>query len=581
MSVYTYRRGSIFWALTLIGVGAIFLWQNFNANVRPWQVIAKYWPALIIFWGISKLIDYLQAQAHPETAPASLFSGSEVVLLILILALGTLVSKIVLHPWQNWGWHDGDDFSGLFTNTYNYTQTFSRPVSKAPHLVLDDQRGDVEIRGADQSAIDVVAKEAIRAESEGEAKKLSDDLKLDLPEEAGHYLLRSNRQSLGDGGHRITIDLTLRVPKATTDEITCERGDILVDGVHGDQTLSTQHGDVRTKNVEGLVKIHKSGGLTEVRDLKGSVEIDGRGDDVDVAGVSGTATVNGEFSGAVQFRNVGQTLRYHSTRTDLTAQKLSGRLNMEVGSLELDGIDGPLDLNTQQKDITVNDFKHSVRITDNNGQVTLRTSTSPTHDIQAESKNGAIELTLPPGANFQIEATSRHGEVECGFSGPSLKVVKEGDTPSITGTYGKGGPMIRLSTDYGAIRLLRAGAQPPQPRRGDESSDEGETTSLQPTTRASVSKKSGKEISTQELYLIVVVPSATRAAIAKAIAMRWSPWGSISAPCSFCRPATCRPSGNSSTWAPMRRKFSATVARRSLSFTRSSAAPPNRNPFSV
>jgi DUF4097 and DUF4098 domain-containing protein YvlB len=464
MSVYPYRRGSIFWALTLIGVGGIFLWQNFNPAIHPWQVIAKFWPILIIFWGLSKLIDYVQAQTHPETTPPPLFSGSEVVLLILILALGTLVSKIVLRPWQGWGWHiDDEEITGLFTNPYTYTQAFSQAVKGEPRLLLEDQRGDVEIRGADQSAIDVMAKKNIRAENEGEAKKLADDLKFELVEQTGHYLLRSNRRSLADDGHRITVDLSLRVPKATASEVSSERGDIVVDGLRGDQTLSTHHGDVRATNVEGLLKIHKSGGLTEVRDLKGSVEVDGRGDDVDVAGVSGTVSLTGEFSGAVQFRNVAQTLRYHSTRTDLTAQKLSGRLYMEVGSLELNGIDGPFDLTTQQKDITVNDFKHSVRIVNNNGQVSLRTSTPPTHDIQVESKNGGIELALPAGANFQIEATSRHGEVECDFIGPALKVVKEGEAPSISGSYGKGGPMIRLSTDYGAVRLLHAGPRPPAP----------------------------------------------------------------------------------------------------------------------
>ena len=98
MSGYGFRRGTIFWALTLITVGSIFLYQNFNREVHPWQIIAKFWPILIIFWGLSKLVDYLQAQAHPEVAPHALFSGSEVVLLLLILALGTLVSKLVLHP---------------------------------------------------------------------------------------------------------------------------------------------------------------------------------------------------------------------------------------------------------------------------------------------------------------------------------------------------------------------------------------------------------------------------------------------------------------------------------------------------
>ena len=274
------------------------------------------------------------------------------------------------------------------------------------------------------------------------------------------------------------------------------------------------------------MKIHKSGGSTEVRNLKGSMELDGHGDDIEVADVSDTVTVHGEFTGALQFRNVGQILRYESLRTDMTAQKLFGRLEMEVGSMEVNGIDGPLEITTREKDITVNDFKHSLRITDSDGQITLQTSTLPIHDIQVESKKGEVELTLPAGSNFQIEARSHHGEVECDFSGPSLKVAKEDDTPSISGSYGKGGAMIRINTDYGAIRIFRAGAHPPKlpdAPEPPEPSGKAQTTwnhAPHPATRWSVSKKSGKEISTQELSLMTVVPSATRAAMAKAMAMR-------------------------------------------------------------
>jgi hypothetical protein len=66
--------------------------------------------------------------------------------------------------------------------------------------------------------------------------------------------------------------------------------------------------------------------------------------------------------------------------------------------------------------------------------------------------------------------------VECDFAGPGLKVVKEGEAPAISGSYGKGGPMIRLSTDYGAIRLLHAGVRPPAPPKPPEHPGEGETT---------------------------------------------------------------------------------------------------------
>lgn len=467
MSVHSYHRGSIFWALSLIAVGGIFLWHNFNPNIHPWQLLAKFWPLLIIFWGLSKLIDYIEAQTHPGEVPPPLFTGSEVVLLILILAMGTLVSKIVLHPWEHTGWHINDEgIEGLFLNSYTYTQSFSLPAKGQPHLVVEGQHGDIEIRGADHSTLDVMAKKTIHADDENAAKKISDKLNLAIVEEAGRYQLRSNRESMGDDGRHVTVDLTLRVPVATSTEVTSDHGDIVLDGLRGDQGLIAQHGGARAANIEGIVKIHKSGGSTEARNVKGSVELDGRGDDVDMGNVTGTVTVNGEFSGSLQFRNVAQTLRYQSARTSLTAQKLSGSLDMDVGSLEVNGIDGPLELTTRQKDITVSNFKHSLRITSNNGEVSLRSSAVLTHDVQVDSKKGGIELAIPAGSNFQIEAASHHGEVQCDFAGPGLKVVSVGESPSITGGIGKGGPMIRLTTDYGAIRILRAGSPtsvPPAP----------------------------------------------------------------------------------------------------------------------
>jgi hypothetical protein len=99
-----------------------------------------------------------------------------------------------------------------------------------------------------------------------------------------------------------------------------------------------------------------------------------------------------------------------------------------------------------------------------------------------ESKKGEVELTLPAASNFQIQAYSQHGEVECDFSGPSIKVVKDGDTPSISGSFGKGGPLIRINTDYGAIRILRVGAhpsakpEPPEPPEPPKPSGKAQTT---------------------------------------------------------------------------------------------------------
>jgi DUF4097 and DUF4098 domain-containing protein YvlB len=455
MSAYGYRRGSIFWALTLIAVGAIFLYYNFNPTIHPWRIIGRYWPLIIIFWGISKLIDYMQARAHPETTPPPLFSASEVILLFLVLLLGTFISKVVLRPWQEWpaalGIEVDDDFAKIFLNPYTYTETLTQPAKPETHLIIEDQRGDLEIRAGDQPTIEAIVKRTIQADNEEAAKKINSELKVEIVEQAGSYLLRSNRRSLPDDGRLVRLDMVLRVPKGTSTDITSERGDLVMDGLKGNQNLTVHHGDVHAMNIEGLVRIHKSGGSIEAREIKGNVDVDGRGRDVEAAGVTGTVTVNGEFSGAVHFANVGQTLRFRSSRTDLTTQKLNGRMSMELGSLNANNIDGPFEIATRQKDISLEDFRHSVKISTTNGDVRLETSFPIAQPINVNVRRGGIELDVPPKGNFQVDARSRHGDVVCGLQG--LKVDKESETPTIRGTVGKGGPMVRLETSYGTIHL--------------------------------------------------------------------------------------------------------------------------------
>lgn len=456
MSAYHYHRGSIFWALTLIAVGGLFLYQNFNPDVHPWQLIAKFWPALIIFWGFSKLFDYIEVQRHPDLPHPSLFSGSEVVLLILILIFGTLISKVVLHPWQQWGNNFGfnhGEFADMFLSSYSYTKTISVPAKPGDRITILNRQGDVEINGSDKNGIEGVIKGTVRAEDESTAKRIAGELKVDMVEQDGTYILKSNLDSLPHSGRNVRLNISLRVPHSTLSDITTDRGDLIAQSLDGDQTFTDKHGDFTAKDIHGLVRIKKEEGATQVKGVNGDVELQGSGGDVGVSDVTGTLTINGEFSGTVQIGNVAQLTRFTSTRTNLTAQKISGQLTMDLGSLDANGIGGPFQVATRQKDISLKGFKYAVKVVDVNGDVRLSPASSPKYPIEVDLRRGSIELALPASSAFQIDAHSDHGDVESNF--PGLSVSKGGDNPSITGTTGNGGPSIKLSTTYGTIRLVR------------------------------------------------------------------------------------------------------------------------------
>lgn len=456
MSSYRHRRGSIFWALTLIGIGILFLYQNFNPSVRPWHLIAKYWPVLIIFWGLSKLIDYFHARAHPESEVRPLFSAGEVILLIIVLIMGTALSKIFLRSSGEWpavlGMTD-QQFAELFFNSYTFTQKVTQETKGSPHILIVNRRGNVDIRGTDQQEIGAVVQKTIWAENESAARKIADRLKFQFTETDGQYELGSNLDSLPHSGHTIRLDMSIRVPKATSSNVTDDNGDIVVNDLKGNQTLTTRHGDVHASNIEGVLRIHKSTGTTSVHKISGNVEIEGRGGDIAVRNVTGSVTVEGNFTGSTRFEDIAQTLRYNSSRTALNVQKLTGNLSMDMGDLQASGVDGPFDLSTRDKDISLENFKYNVKIVNSNGDVHLQTSTPPAHPIEVELKKGDITLALPATSNFQINAVSRNGDVSSEF--PGLNVSKEPPAPAITGTYGKSGPIIRLSSTYGGIHLVR------------------------------------------------------------------------------------------------------------------------------
>lgn len=52
------RRRSITGALILITLGLVFLYANLRPEFDPWFVLSRYWPLLLIFWGIGRIVDY-------------------------------------------------------------------------------------------------------------------------------------------------------------------------------------------------------------------------------------------------------------------------------------------------------------------------------------------------------------------------------------------------------------------------------------------------------------------------------------------------------------------------------------------
>ncbi|MGA7626025.1 MAG: DUF5668 domain-containing protein, partial [Candidatus Acidiferrales bacterium] len=76
------QRSSIFSGLLLILLGTLLLLARFHPGLAVWHLFWRYWPILIILWGLAKLIDNLAAHKAGQLRPPIL-TGAEAALLVL------------------------------------------------------------------------------------------------------------------------------------------------------------------------------------------------------------------------------------------------------------------------------------------------------------------------------------------------------------------------------------------------------------------------------------------------------------------------------------------------------------------
>jgi hypothetical protein len=114
------RRRSIFTGVLLITVGVLFLLRNFGWHYQLWWAIGRWWPVLLILWGLSKLYDHMVAQRTGQAPPRTV-TGGEVILVFLALAVLGGGSWFHDHP-ENFGWDWGDGDAVPWAHTYTYNE---------------------------------------------------------------------------------------------------------------------------------------------------------------------------------------------------------------------------------------------------------------------------------------------------------------------------------------------------------------------------------------------------------------------------------------------------------------------------
>ena len=461
------RRRSFAGPFVLIVVGIVFLLGNMHliSWMRLGTLFARYWPALLILWGVIKVIEYQQAQR--EGVPARGIGAGGVMLVVAVIFFGLIATQAerAREHWpsirEQFNIDDGD-LDNIFGETYNFNDRLEQDIPPAvTSLRVGDDHGAVRVSAANDNKITVVIRKRVGAENQADADKYNKQASPTITLAGNVMILDAGTHTAGD--HPVQSDLDISIPRKMEVHITARRGDVSVTGRNGEVEIASQHGDVSVEDVTGNLKLNLEKSSARIEQITGDVHINGRLNEVTIADVKGAAQLEGEFGETVKLSRISKNVTFKSSRTDMEFSRIDGDLDLDSDDLHADQVTGPVHLTTRSKQIRLEDVSGDVRMQNENGGVEV--SMRSLGNVQIDNRSGDISLSVPDKAGFRLDARTRDGEIQSDF--PELKVENSDHESKASGSVGNGGSHIVLNNEHDGIEIRKASSRaavaPPAP----------------------------------------------------------------------------------------------------------------------
>ncbi len=318
---YGYRR-SLAGPLILIVVGLVFLLRNIGVHIPVWHFFGRFWPVLIILWGVIALIEHFTALNRGYQTRG--LGGLGVFLLILIVIVGLAAHHSSDVNWE--GMRDqmqiDDDLGGMFGTAFTFDDTLEQsfPANGSLRVVCD--RGAITVTPSDGNTLRVVIHKKLYAQNQDDANKYNEGSKPQITVNGTSVLLNGNTNGAGD--HGVQADMEIFVPRDAAVDVASKRGDVSVNGRRADVKLTVQHGDIALNDIAGNVRMSLDKGSVRATDVSGDVGIDGHVDDVTLENVKGAVQLNGDFFNDIRLSKITKTVEFKSARSDITIASIPG-----------------------------------------------------------------------------------------------------------------------------------------------------------------------------------------------------------------------------------------------------------------
>jgi DUF4097 and DUF4098 domain-containing protein YvlB len=449
--------GSLLLASNVFGFSLAWLWT------RGIVWFGKYWPVLLILWGIYKVY---QRIVHPESARVG---AGEILLMFFIIFTGLSVHftrRLVTGLPVNVSIDDiieiiGSDIS--FEPAYSYSDEYRFDLPGEMGLLVENQRGAVTVVGWDEQELKLKVTKRIYRHSEEKAAEVAEDIqpRFDVPPDGPARLVLETPSS---DGVIVETDLELWVPRETALTVSNRRGRLRVSGIRAPVGLATSQDSIEVRDITGRLSVDGRRGTVRIEAITGDVEarnrygamtikeVDGNligetsNGSLYVERITGTARLTNRHS-RIRASHIGGDLTVEASHTEVTVKDLGATATIETSyrPIFVKGVEGRLAIEARSSEIEVRDINGNLDVNNTNRSVT---AVGVGGGVTLTARKGEIRLDEVTGP---IEIENSYHPVRVQNFQSSLHVRSE-HAPLHVLTRSLGGE-IKLTTTYGDVRL--------------------------------------------------------------------------------------------------------------------------------
>lgn len=423
-------------------------------------------------------------------------------IIVLIVALVLVCAGIAAAAWFSLGFalSPGQGFDiNLISASADETKTVA--VGKTVTLLVNDDAGDVTVKGGDVEKITVEVHKTSWAKTQARAEQDMKNITYEIVQQGDTLIVRYKdpNQGIRMTGNSDTVDFTITVPTEMKVIVDSGFGNVRLSDVKGDGNLKSNFGDISVQNLQGGLTVETQSGavtatsitagasaidlhsgfgtITLEKASAGNVKLDSQSGELEMTDVraSGDVNMSAQF-GNVNFENGSArslTVETQSGQVTLTTLNISGKVTVtgDFGEIELEKVKAQsYNLDTSSGSVTINETQGALKVNTGFGNISITQAENATLDLNTQSGSiefegslgegthtlhsdfGEISLSLPTDTAVNVDLQTEFGNIS---SDIPVTVVLNGEVENShqVGTMNGGGPELKVSTQSGNITI--------------------------------------------------------------------------------------------------------------------------------